>query len=187
MEKQQICQSCGMPMKDDRDFGTDENGNKVKDYCHFCYQGGHFTDEGITMGEKIEKLVSIAQDKMNMEEKEARAMASKVIPGLKRWQKLGVKADNKIMIAIFLGTVLMVGVSVLFFSLQDGGTSGSNASDDNFPVATFLPIWVAVFVPIMMANKKKKRNLNDSQKKIMLALLGTTILLVLLTFVLMGR
>ena len=62
-----ICQSCGMPMKSDEDFGTNSDGSKNEEYCHFCYKEGKYTDEGITMEQKIEKNIEIAK-KMGMPE-----------------------------------------------------------------------------------------------------------------------
>ena len=82
-----ICQSCGMPLKKEEDYGTNIDGTKNKDYCHFCFKDGKFTDEGITMEEKIDKLVEIAVDKLNMTEEKARELAEKLLPRLKRWQK----------------------------------------------------------------------------------------------------
>lgn len=80
-----ICQSCGMPMGKPEDFGTNADGSKNKEYCNFCFQKGKFTDEGITMEQKIEKNVQIAV-KMGWPEHNARAMAENTIPKLKRWQ-----------------------------------------------------------------------------------------------------
>jgi len=37
------------------DFGTNTDGSKSKEYCHFCYKDGKFLDEGITMEQKIGK------------------------------------------------------------------------------------------------------------------------------------
>lgn len=89
MEKPEgpICQSCGMPMQKDEDFGTNADGGKNKEYCHFCFKDGKFTDEGITMEEKIEKLVEIAKTRINMPEEKAREMAENTLPKLKRWRK----------------------------------------------------------------------------------------------------
>jgi hypothetical protein len=81
-----ICQSCGMPLQNEEDFGTNENGSKNLEYCHFCFQKGRFTDEGITMEEKIEKNIKIAKN-MGMSEEKAREMATNTIPNLKRWKK----------------------------------------------------------------------------------------------------
>ncbi|MGC9445106.1 MAG: zinc ribbon domain-containing protein [Candidatus Methanospirareceae archaeon] len=80
-----LCQSCGMPMRTEEDFGINKDGSKNKDYCHFCFQNGKFTDEGITLEQKIEKNVQIAV-KMAWPEHNARAMANNTIPKLKRWQ-----------------------------------------------------------------------------------------------------
>jgi hypothetical protein len=81
-----ICQSCGMPMQKDEDFGTDADGTKNGEYCHFCFKDGGFIDEGITMEQKIDKLVNIAVSQMNMTEAKARAQATEIIPTLKRWR-----------------------------------------------------------------------------------------------------
>lgn len=82
-----VCQSCGMSLKKDGDFGTKVDGNKSDEYCAFCFQNGIFNDEGITMEQKIEKLVGIGKAKVGMTEEQARAMASGIIPDLKRWKK----------------------------------------------------------------------------------------------------
>ena len=80
-----ICQSCGMPMKQDGDFGTNRKGSKSKEYYMFCFKEGQFTDEGITLVQKIEKNIMIAKG-MGISEDQAKRMAEKVIPTLKRWR-----------------------------------------------------------------------------------------------------
>lgn len=70
----------------DEDFGTNEDGSKNKEYCHFCFKDGKFTDEEITMEQKIAKNIEIAK-KMGMPEEEAKKMANNTIPKLKRWKK----------------------------------------------------------------------------------------------------
>ena len=30
-----ICQSCGMPLQKSEDFGTNPDGSKNQEYCHF--------------------------------------------------------------------------------------------------------------------------------------------------------
>ena len=83
MENQ--CQSCGMPMKSDEMFGTNEDGSKNSEYCMFCYKDGKFTFEG-SFEEFVEKQVRIAMEKMNLPEEKAREMASTMLPNLKRWK-----------------------------------------------------------------------------------------------------
>ena len=74
-----------MPLEREEQSGTEEDGSRSKEYCIFCYKSGKFTDEGITMEEKIEKNIEIAK-KMGMDEKKAREMAESTIPKLRRWQ-----------------------------------------------------------------------------------------------------
>ena len=80
-----ICQSCGMPLERNEDFGTNRDGSMNKEYCKFCFQG-RFTDEDITIEQKIAKNVMIAQE-MGIPEDQARQMAENIIPKLKRWRK----------------------------------------------------------------------------------------------------
>lgn len=81
-----ICKSCGIPMDKDEDFGTDADGAKNREYCHSCFRDGRFTDEGITMEQKIDKLVEIAVSQMSIPKEKARVQANKIIPTLKRWR-----------------------------------------------------------------------------------------------------
>lgn len=85
--KEFICQSCGMPLIDFADFGTDADGNKVNDYCAYCFQKGAFVDPDITLEQKIDQVVAAAKINMFLSEKDARAMANEVIPMLRRWKK----------------------------------------------------------------------------------------------------
>jgi len=74
-----------MPMRKDDDHGTNADGSRNTDYCHLCFKDGKFTDEGITMEQKIENMVSFARG-MNISEDNAREMAKNILPGLKRWK-----------------------------------------------------------------------------------------------------
>jgi len=73
-------------MQKNEDFGTNTDGSKNEEYCHFCYKEGRFTDEGITVEEKINKNIEMAT-KMGMPEEKAREMANNIIPKLKRWNE----------------------------------------------------------------------------------------------------
>ena len=45
--KNNFCQSCGMPMKQDpQGGGTNADGSKNEKYCSYCYQNGDFTFHG---------------------------------------------------------------------------------------------------------------------------------------------
>lgn len=80
-----ICQSCGMLMNRLEDYGTNEDGSRTDEYCHFCFRDGTFTEPDITLSEKIDKMVEIGVSQMNMSRESARDMANHIIPKLKRW------------------------------------------------------------------------------------------------------
>jgi len=81
-----MCQSYGMPLAKDTDFGTNADGRKSEEYCFHCFKDGKFLDEGITLQEKIEKNVRFGVQ-MGMKEDVARNMCEKVLPKLERWRK----------------------------------------------------------------------------------------------------
>lgn len=44
LKNQKICQSCGMPLRQDPEHGgTNTDGSKSEMYCSYCYQKGKFT------------------------------------------------------------------------------------------------------------------------------------------------
>ncbi len=81
-----ICQSCGMPMQNPEDFGSDADGGKNSEYCQYCWRDGRFTID-MELPEFIEMQVRIATEKMDMPEDEAREVAETTLPELKRWKK----------------------------------------------------------------------------------------------------
>lgn len=76
-----ICQSCGMPLHQLNDLGTDKNGTRVKDYCQYCFKDGQFTCDS-TMEEMIELCAKYMTD---ISKDEAVEHLSKKLPTLKRW------------------------------------------------------------------------------------------------------
>lgn len=45
-----ICQSCGMPIVNNNQLGSNKDGSLNEDYCKYCYQNGEFIDD-VTMQE----------------------------------------------------------------------------------------------------------------------------------------
>lgn len=88
MEQAKFCQSCGMPMEDGAElFGTEKDGSKNSDYCHYCYTNGAFTSEQ-TMDAMIESCIPFVVDgKPYANAEEARTSMQAFFPTLKRWQK----------------------------------------------------------------------------------------------------
>ena len=81
-----ICQSCAMPMDDEKLFGTNKDGSKNSDYCIYCYKDGEFIDK-VSMLEYIEMCVPFAFQ-AGMSEAEMHHHCETVFPTLKRWKKI---------------------------------------------------------------------------------------------------
>ena len=88
--KNKICQSCGMPMMVEEQFGTNDDGSVNTEYCTYCYQDGAFTGN-YTMNEMIDHNLEFL-DEFNKDverpftREEARAEMRKFFPTLKRWK-----------------------------------------------------------------------------------------------------
>lgn len=87
MEDKIFCQSCGMPMEKDSDFGTNADGSRNGEYCCYCYKDGAFTDETITMDGMIEFNLQFNEENGNPfgTREEAKKMMEGWFPTLKRW------------------------------------------------------------------------------------------------------
>lgn len=81
-----ICQSCGMPLRQSSDSGTDEQGGPASDYCGFCYRNGRFTEPALSEPEMMDRCVDWLVHRNGMDEREAQLLMSRTLPGLKRWK-----------------------------------------------------------------------------------------------------
>lgn len=86
-----FCQSCGMPLKGEQDFGTNRDGSKNEEYCVYCYKEGAFTQE-CTMEEMIAHCAGYVSEfnkdsGMNFTKEQAIAQMQAYFPQLKRWKK----------------------------------------------------------------------------------------------------
>ena len=82
-----FCQSCSMPLRRPDEFGTDEAGYRINDYCHHCFVKGGFTEPAITMEQMLERCVAIMSEEHIMPASEARALMEETLPRLKRWSQ----------------------------------------------------------------------------------------------------
>lgn len=87
MERLIICQSCGMPLQQETDYGTNADGSKNEDYCCYCYQKGHFSSTE-SMEEMVESCIPhcLGGNPYNSED-EARKAMMEFFPQLKRWKE----------------------------------------------------------------------------------------------------
>lgn len=86
MENSTFCQSCGMPLaSQSNEFGTNADGSKNLDYCHYCYENGNFTKDE-TMEDMIASCVPfIVESHPEMSRESAAQMMRTLLPTLKRW------------------------------------------------------------------------------------------------------
>ncbi len=87
MENMILCQSCGMPLAQPEDFGTNADGSRNEDYCHYCFGEGKFFKEE-TMEEAIETCIPfVSEGNPYKDADEARKAMMEFFPTLKRWKK----------------------------------------------------------------------------------------------------
>ncbi len=84
-----FCQSCGMPMQTDEQFGTNEDGSANYEYCCYCYKDGAFVQD-CTMDGMIEHCIRFLDEfngacNTKYTKEEAIAQMKKYFPKLKRW------------------------------------------------------------------------------------------------------
>ena len=80
-----ICQSCGMPITNESQFGTNIDGTQNIDFCKYCYERGEFIDK-VSMEEYIE-MCSKYGEQAGMTNDEMKEYCKKLFPTLKRWSK----------------------------------------------------------------------------------------------------
>ena len=56
-----FCQSCGMPITSEEQFGRNADGSKNEEYCSYCYRDGAFT-ENCTMDEMIDHCLQFLDE-----------------------------------------------------------------------------------------------------------------------------
>ena len=84
-----FCQSCGMPLQKNEEFGTNHDGSKNEEYCCYCYKDGAFTRVPID-GWKMLPIHPFV-DEFNKDadfhytKEEAVANMKLFFPTLKRW------------------------------------------------------------------------------------------------------
>ena len=79
------CQSCGMPLDKDPQYGgTEKNGTKSREYCSYCYSDGSFTSPEIDTAKKMQKFC-IGKMKEQGTPGFIAWIMTRGIPRLKRW------------------------------------------------------------------------------------------------------
>ena len=82
-----FCQSCGMPLAEASQHGTEADGTPSPDYCAYCYQQGRFVGD-MTMEEMIDFCTPhMVQANPGLTAEQARARMQRLFPRLRRWRK----------------------------------------------------------------------------------------------------
>lgn len=88
MKTFKFCQSCGFPLKNDKNGGgTEKDGSLSKTYCSMCYQKGEFlSPKEIDTPEKMQQFCITEMKKSGINGIFA-WLATRAIPKLDRWKK----------------------------------------------------------------------------------------------------
>ena len=82
-----FCQSCGMPLAEAGQLGTEADGTLSSDYCAHCYQQGRFVGD-MTMEEMIDFCTPhMVRANPGLTAEQARARMQRFFPRLRRWRK----------------------------------------------------------------------------------------------------
>jgi len=82
--KETICQSCGMPLTNPEQFGTNADKSINNDYCIYCYKDGKFIDD-VSMEEYID-MCSQYWEQAGMTNEQMKEFCTRLFPTLKRWK-----------------------------------------------------------------------------------------------------
>lgn len=90
MKTYKFCQSCGFPIKKDRNGGgTEKDGSISRMYCSMCYRQGRFlTPPHIDNALKMQRFC-IEEMRRAGKNRIFAWLATRSIPGLERWKKPG--------------------------------------------------------------------------------------------------
>lgn len=80
-----------MPLREEKEFGTNADGSKNEEYCVYCYHDGQFAQD-CTMEEMIAHCAEFTDEfnkgaGTNFTKDEAIAGMREYFPQLKRWKK----------------------------------------------------------------------------------------------------
>lgn len=89
--EQIYCQSCGMPLTQPAEHGTEKDGSASSEYCTYCYRDGEFSSD-VSMEEMIDHCLQFLGEfnrgkASKFSPEEARAEMRRYFPNLKRWKQ----------------------------------------------------------------------------------------------------
>jgi hypothetical protein len=85
MASGRLCQSCSLTLETPDLLGTDARGERIAEYCVYCYHDGRFTEPGVSREDMIERLATLLMREEHLTHLQARDAAESLVPSLKRW------------------------------------------------------------------------------------------------------
>jgi len=87
METEKFCQSCGMPLDEEKLYGKNADNSKNEEYCCYCFPNGAFSNPNESLEEMIESCVPhVVEAGVVSDADTARKMLQEHLPTLKRWK-----------------------------------------------------------------------------------------------------
>lgn len=84
--KEVICQSCGTPLVEEEQFGTNADQSYSEDYCIYCYENGEFRQD-VDMEGMIHICAQFFGEwEPKVTREEAIEQMREFFPTLKRWK-----------------------------------------------------------------------------------------------------
>ncbi len=81
-----VCQSCGMPLREEKYFSTNIDGSPNTTYCFYCHKDGEFIDGCSSLQDKMEDCIAVAIQ-TGMPKQKAEDLAKSILPNLGRWKQ----------------------------------------------------------------------------------------------------
>ncbi|HIH04470.1 MAG TPA: hypothetical protein HA263_11715 [Methanoregulaceae archaeon] len=80
------CGSCGMPLQDPSDAGTEADGSRSDRYCTHCYRNGAFVEPDLTREAMIAEYGPLLAAELGMPREKATEMVTAFTATLPRWR-----------------------------------------------------------------------------------------------------
>jgi len=114
--------------------------------------------------------------KENLSPKEQTPEQSQQPPSPEELEQTNKKEKNrKLILGIIVGITALLVVGTIVLKETGIRTGGNDDNDSSFPIAVFIPIWIA----LIPALKKNKKPVTPKRKKILIAIVILTVLLVI--------
>jgi len=80
------CESCGMPLTNEDEKGTMQDGSKSEKYCYHCYMNGNYTEPDLTKEKMIKKCTPLIASQLSIKTEDAEKMVRIYISSIPRWR-----------------------------------------------------------------------------------------------------